>query len=87
MSARCSCTDFAQRWICSPSPTTLVFARSWPATEYLAHYNEHRPHRALDQQAPLHLGDPSNSIEEPDPMRLRRSEVLGGLICEYRLVA
>jgi putative transposase len=56
-------------------------------TEYLAHYNEHRPHRALDQQAPLNLGNPSNSIDEPDPMRLRRSEVLGGLIYEYRLVA
>jgi putative transposase len=68
----------------------LIFGRrhlEQVLTEYLAHYNEHRPHRALDQQAPLNLGDPSNSIDEPDPMRLRRSEVLGGLIHEYRLVA
>ena len=56
-------------------------------TEYVAHYNEHRPHRALDQQTPLNLGGASYPIDEPDPMQLQRNEVLGGLIHEYRLVA
>src|ERR1035441_6626564 len=60
----------------------LIFGRrhlEQVLTEYLAHYNEHRPHRALEQQAPLNLGGPSNLIDEPDPMQLRRSEILGGL--------
>jgi len=54
--------------------------------EYIAHYNEHRPHRALDQRAPQCLGLMA-SIHDPDPTRLRRTEILGGLIHEYRLVA
>jgi putative transposase len=56
-------------------------------TEYLAHYNEHRPHRSLDQQAPLNLGVASDPIDIPDFRQLRRREVLGGLVHEYRLVA
>lgn len=55
--------------------------------ECIAHYNEHRPHRALDQRAPRCLGPVPASIHDPDPTRLRRTEVLGGLIHEYRLVA
>jgi transposase InsO family protein len=69
----------------------LIFGRrhlEQVLTEYVAHYNEHRPHRALDQQTPLNLGrNASDPIDEPDPMQLRRNEVLGGLIHEYRLVA
>jgi len=53
--------------------------------EYLVHYNEHRPHRALDQQAPLTFGATPTVVRDPDPMGLRRTEVLGGLIHEYRL--
>jgi hypothetical protein len=55
--------------------------------EYIAHYNEHRPHRALDQRAPARLGLVPASVHDPDPKRLRRTEVLGGLIHEYRFVA
>jgi putative transposase len=55
--------------------------------EYIAHYNQHRPHRALDQQAPQSLGVTPVPIHDPDPTRLRRTEILGGLIHEYRLVA
>jgi transposase InsO family protein len=68
----------------------LVFGRRHlekVLAEHVAHYNEHRPHRALDQQPPLNLGGPSHPIDEPAPMQLRRNEVLGGLIHEYRLVA
>ena len=55
--------------------------------EFVAHYNHERPHRAVDQQAPLALGATPNPVRGPDPMGLRRTEILGGLIHEYRLVA
>ena len=55
--------------------------------EYIAHYNEHRPHRALDQRAPLCLPATPDPVHDPDPTKLRRTEILGGLIHEYRLVA
>ena len=68
----------------------LIFGRrhlEQVLTEYLAHYNRHRPHRALDQRAPQNLGLAPDPVEDPDPVRLRRTDVLGGLIHEYRLVA
>jgi transposase InsO family protein len=55
--------------------------------EYLVHYNGHRPHRALGQQAPCTFGLVPDPIDSPDLMRLRRSEVLGNLIHEYQLAA
>jgi putative transposase len=57
---------------------------------YIAHYNEHRPHRALAQRPPLH--QPA-SVEEKvwaDVIELdhvRRRDLLGGLIHEYQLAA
>ena len=68
----------------------LIFGRhhlEQVLAEYIAHYNEHRPHRALDQRAPQCLGPMPASIHDPDPKQLRRTEILGGLIHEYRLVA
>ena len=38
--------------------------------EYITHYNEHRPHRALDQQAPQRLSLMPDSIHDQDPKRL-----------------
>ncbi|MBF6557735.1 MAG: transposase [Acidimicrobiales bacterium] len=55
--------------------------------EDLTHYNDHRPHRSLDEQAPRTMGVPPHPIDKPDPARLRRKAVLGGLIHEYRLAA
>jgi transposase InsO family protein len=55
--------------------------------EYVLHYNGHRPHRGLQQQSPLSLGARPDPTTEPDPTRLRQSEILGGVIHEYRLVA
>jgi hypothetical protein len=57
---------------------------------YVDHFNEHRPHRALGQRPPLRMvpksDEPTTSnVIELD--RVRRSERLGGLIHEYRLVA
>ena len=52
--------------------------------EYVAHFNDHRPHRALHYAAPLNpLPQPTSP---PDP-RLRRRDRLGGLIHEYAQVA
>jgi putative transposase len=53
-------------------------------TEYVAHYNHQRPHRALNQAAPLRSLPPPAS---PSQFHLRRRDLLGGLIHEYTQVA
>jgi putative transposase len=68
----------------------LIFGRTHlnqVLAEYITHYNDHRPHRSLDQQAPGTLGVASAAFDNPDPTQLRRTAVLGGIIHEYRLVA
>ena len=53
--------------------------------EYKRHYNRHRPHRARGRRPPQ-----PTSTEAPtdlDKARLRREQVLGGLINEYRAAA
>ena len=57
---------------------------------YALHYNEHRPHRSLNQRPPLAQPPPEHDqgigeLIELD--RLRRRERLGGLIHEYQLAA
>jgi putative transposase len=44
-------------------------------TEYVAHFNDHRPHRALSQAAPLRLLPPS---AVPSQLQVRRRDLLGG---------
>jgi hypothetical protein len=52
--------------------------------EYEAHYNTHRPHRALDQQLPA----VDVSVDgDRGKGAVRRTEILGGLINEYRHAA
>jgi transposase InsO family protein len=53
-------------------------------TEYVAHFNHHRPHRALNQAAPLKSLPPPAA---PFQLHLRRRDLLGGLIHEYAQVA
>jgi hypothetical protein len=55
--------------------------------KFIAHYNDHRPPRALNQRAPRTLKVEPDQVDEPDSTQLRRNEVLGGLIHEYRFVA
>ncbi len=53
---------------------------------YVQHYNEQRPHRALDLQTP----DPSRLASthgQPAPTAIRRRDLLGGLIHEYEATA
>jgi hypothetical protein len=53
--------------------------------EYEGIYNTHRPHRTLNQAAPLRpLPD---SVADLDHIRVRRCDRVGGVIHEYRLVA
>jgi putative transposase len=53
-------------------------------TEYVAHFNQHRPHRALHHAAPLRPLPPPAS---PPDLHLRRRDRLGGLIHEYTQAA
>ena len=53
--------------------------------QYERHYNDHRPHRALGQAAPLRPL-PQRTTTEPQQRVLRRDR-LGGLIHEYQQVA
>ena len=52
---------------------------------YVRHCNEHRPHRALGQRAPLSDEQPLADVIDLD--RVRRLALLGGLIHEYQLAA
>jgi putative transposase len=57
---------------------------------YVLHYNEHRSHRSLGQRPPCSeppLRDERAMAEVIDLDRVRRRDLLGGLIHEYRLAA
>jgi transposase InsO family protein len=53
-------------------------------TQYVAHFNHHRPHRALHQAAPLRSLPPPATPSQP---HVRRRDLLDGLIHEYAQVA
>ena len=51
--------------------------------EYSRHYNEHRPHQSREQRPPLH--EPGQTIDMT--ARIKRRQVVHGLISEYRRAA
>ncbi|MFF9646886.1 integrase core domain-containing protein [Kitasatospora aureofaciens] len=56
--------------------------------EFETFYNEHRPHRTLDQAAPLRpLPDPINPPAHVKQLQVRRRDRLGGTLHEYRHAA
>ncbi|MEU0569232.1 integrase core domain-containing protein [Nonomuraea sp. NPDC005983] len=56
--------------------------------EFETFYNEHRPHRALRQAAPLRpLSDPDIDLASITSFDVRRRDRLGGVLKEYRHVA
>ncbi|MFU8854947.1 integrase core domain-containing protein [Micromonospora sp. SL1-18] len=55
--------------------------------EYVAHYNEHRPHQARHQQPPDATDIPSRPVADLPAARVRRRKILNGLINEYSQVA
>jgi transposase InsO family protein len=57
---------------------------------YARHYNEHRPHRSLGQRPPISAQPLSAEPAAAAVItldRVRRRDLLGGLIHEYRLAA
>jgi putative transposase len=52
-------------------------------TQYAQHYNEHRPHQSREQRPPLH--EPGQPIDMT--ARIKRRQVVQGLISEYRRAA
>ena len=50
---------------------------------YARHYNEHRPHQSREQRPPLH--EPGQPVDITG--RIRRRQVVHGLINEYRRAA
>jgi transposase InsO family protein len=82
---------FAERWVGTLRrellDRMLVINRQQlqtTLTEYVDHYNTHRPHRSLGQAAPL---KPLPTTPLGDNFRVLRGHRLGGLIHEYSQVA
>jgi putative transposase len=55
--------------------------------DYVDHYNKHRPHRSLHQRPPEQHDTPVPHDPASSPNCLRRRDILGGLIHEYRTAA
>jgi len=53
---------------------------------YIRHYNEHRPHRSLDQRPPIEE-PPPESETNVDLDHVQQRDLLGGLIHEYKAAA
>jgi putative transposase len=53
---------------------------------YISHYNEHRPHRSLHQRPPNEQPPPGSETDVALD-HVRRRDVLGGLIHEYKIAA
>jgi putative transposase len=51
-------------------------------SEFVGHYNEHRPHQSRDQRPP-DAPDTRPAVVDLDGARIRRREILNGLINEY----
>jgi putative transposase len=55
--------------------------------EYAAHYNQHRPHRALNLRPPSAAGVTPAGATDLTAEKIRLRRVLGGLITEYERAA
>ena len=87
----------AERWIGSLRRECLnrllIFGRrqlECVLAVYTLHYNEHRPHRALDQRCPAGQRPELDHQDQPNVIpfdRIQRHDRLGGPIHEYHLAA
>ena len=82
---------FAERWIGSLRRELLDRTIIWNhqqlerlITDYIDHYNSHRPHRSLNQR-PAAPPDPTNRPH--DQLRVTKSTRCDGLINEYQHAA
>ena len=86
---------YAERWVGSVRRECLdrlvIFGRrqlEHVLRVYIRHFNQRRPHRALDLRSPNH-----SSGAEPQPtatlhrLQVRRYDLLGGLLHEYEAAA
>ena len=83
---------FAERWVRTVRHELLDRTLIWNQrqlhallADYVEHYNQHRPHRSLDQRAPSGNRDTATPIGTH--RRVDRTSVCGGLINEYRHAA
>ena len=83
---------FAERWIRSIrrellDRTIILNQRQLKrlVVDYIEHYNEHRPHRSLNQRPPLATEGPSPA--DPPHLQVVRSTRCDGLINEYQNAA
>jgi hypothetical protein len=86
-------TAYAERWVQSVRAECLdwllIVGRGHleqALRTYVAHYNTHRPHRALALQAPA-PGARLAVVGDNQPARVHRRDLLGGLLHEYRRAA
>ncbi len=84
---------FAERWIGTLRRELLDRTLVWNrrqleriVTDYIDHYNEHRPHRSLSQHPPDHADVPATRPPRSEVAVLRSSRC-DGLIHEYRNAA
>jgi len=79
----------SERWVRTARIECLDWILIWNdrhlhrvLTEYVAHYNTARPHRGLDLDLPVPAPTAHTRSE-----RIERTDILGGLIHEYRRAA
>jgi transposase InsO family protein len=84
---------FAERWVRTVRHELLDRTLIWHQRqlerllgEFVEHYNQHRPHRSLTQQAPTDDADVEASVIELG-QPIRRTATCAGLINEYRPAA
>ncbi len=84
---------YTERWVRTVQTECVDWILVWNPrhlervlTEYLRHYNTARPHRGVDLQVPVPATQPP-SAEVKELRRVERTDILGGLIHEYRHAA
>jgi putative transposase len=83
---------YAERWVGSVRreclDRLLIFSRrqrEHVLHVYVRHYNEHRPHRALELRPPAAPAEARSRTQAPPAVaQVRRRQLLGGLIHEYK---
>ncbi len=85
---------YAERWVrtvrAEVTDRMLIPGPRHPSAvldEYAAHYNQHRPRRARNLRPPDRHDIAMAPIADLATVRIRRREVLGGLIHEYERAA
>ncbi len=85
---------FAERWIGTLRRELIDRTIIWNqqqlerlVTDYIDHYNTHRPHRSLHQRPPLKSDPQANPEPLPAQIRVVRSTRCDGLINEYQHAA